>query len=139
YVHDGGWHDVSGFASSLREWFPPVDWPAVGSELVGSIRGGIGGFFDLFTVNARADTVAIDPGSALTVVDPDAATCTTTTSAAAADNAILVMLSNRPATAYSTDTYGAVSLSLIAGTASSGTGVVRTEMWFYQGPIPAGS
>jgi len=49
------------------------------------------------------------------------------------------MLSNRPASAYSTVTYGSVTLSLIAGTASSGAGVVRTEMWFYQGAIPGGA
>src|SRR5437773_2558392 len=122
----------------IREWCPPVDWRHVGSDLLASVRGGIGWFFDLFTVNARADTVTVD-STTTAVVDPDAVTCTTSQSAAAADNAVLVMLSNRPASAYSTVTYGSVTLSLIAGTASSGAGVVRTEMWFYQGAIPGGA
>src|SRR5712692_9045543 len=139
YIHDrrdlGASRDLS---SRLREWFPPVDWHEVGAELLGSVRSGIGWFFDLFTVNARADTLAVD-STTTTVVDPDAATCTTSQTAAAGDNAVLVMLSNRPATAYTTVTYGSVNLNLIGGTASSGTGVVRTEMWFYQGAIPGGA
>src|SRR5712692_4726296 len=139
YIHDrrdlGASRDLS---SRLREWFPPVDWHEVGAELLGSVRSGIGWFFDLFTVNARADTLAVD-STTTTVVDSDAATCTTSQTAAAGDNAVLVMLSNRPATAYTTVTYGSVNLNLIAGTASSGTGVVRTEMWFYQGAIPGGA
>src|SRR3989442_5223560 len=49
------------------------------------------------------------------------------------------MLSNRGPTAYTSVTYGSVSLSLIPGTASSGTGFVRTELWFYQGAIPGGA
>src|SRR6266571_6052318 len=49
------------------------------------------------------------------------------------------MLSNRGPTAYTSVMYGSVSLSLIPGTASSGTGFVRTEMWFYQGVIPGGA
>src|SRR5947208_11694053 len=53
---------------------------------------------DLFTLNARADTVTVD-STTTAVVDPDAVTCTTSQSAAAADNAVLVMLSNRPASA----------------------------------------
>src|SRR5467141_2627919 len=122
----------------IRAWFPPVDWRHVGSDILASVRGGIGWFFDLFTVNARADTVTVD-STTTTVVDPDAVTCTTSQSAAAPDNAVLVMLSNRPASAYSTVTYGSVTLSLIAGTASSGGGVVRTEMWFYEGAIPGGA
>src|SRR5467141_1692499 len=122
----------------VGSWFPSVDWHAVGIGILWSVREGIGSFFDLFTVNAKADTVTVD-STTTTVVDPDAATCTTSQSAAAADNAVLVMLSNRPATAYSTVTYGLVNLSLIAGTASSGAGVVRTEMWFYQGAIPGGA
>src|SRR5712692_1772344 len=139
YIHDrrdlGASRDLS---SRLREWFPPVDWHEVGAELLGSVRSGIGWFFDLFTVNARADTLAVD-STTTTVVDPDAATCTTSQTAAAGDNAVLVTLSNRPATAYTTVTYGSVNLNLVAGTASSGTGVVRTEMWFYQGAIPGGA
>src|SRR2546430_12443868 len=49
------------------------------------------------------------------------------------------MLSNRGPTAYASVTYGSASLSLIPGTATSGTGIVRTEMWFYQGAIPGGT
>src|SRR5712691_8769137 len=140
FMHRGPPEGTAGNAIGhrIREWFPPVDWRQMGSEILASVRGGIGWVFDLFTVNARADTVTVD-STTITVVDPDAATCTTSQAAAAGDNAVLVMLSNRPATAYSTVTYGSVSLSLIAGTASSGAGVVRTEMWFYQGAIPGGA
>src|SRR5436853_603542 len=140
FIHRGPPEGTAGnvIGHRIREWFPPVDWRHVGSDLLGSVRGGIGWFFDLFTVNARADTVTVD-STTTAVVDPDAVTCTTSQSAAAADNAVLVMLSNRPASAYSTVTYGSVTLSLIAGTASSGAGVVRTEMWFYQGAIPGGA
>src|SRR5438034_205803 len=140
FVHRGPPEGTAGNAIGhrIREWFPPVDWRHVGSDLLASVRGGIGWFFDLFTLNARADTVTVD-STTTAIVDPDAVTCTTSQSAAAADNAVLVMLSNRPASAYSTVTYGSVTLSLIAGTASSGAGVVRTEMWFYQGAIPSGA
>src|SRR5213080_2765628 len=140
FVHRGPPEGTAGNAIGhrIREGFPPVDWRHVGSDILASVRGGIGWFFDLFTVNARADTVTVD-STTTAVVDPDAVTCTTSQSAAAADNAVLVMLSNRPASAYSTVTYGSVTLSLIAGTASSGAGVVRTEMWFYQGAIPGGA
>ncbi len=140
FVHRGSPEGTAANAIGhrIREGFPPVDWRHVGSDLLASARGGIGWFFDLFTVNARADTVTVD-STTTAVVDPDAVTCTTSQSAAAADNAVLVMLSNRPASAYSTVTYGSVALSLIAGTASSGAGVVRTEMWFYQGAIPGGA
>src|SRR5438309_939251 len=140
FVHRGPPEGSAGNAlgHGIRAAFPPVDWRQMGSEILASVRGGIGWVFDLFTVNARADSVTVD-STTTTVVDPDAATCTTSQSAAAADNAVLVMLSNRPASAYSTVTYGAVSLSLIAGTASSGGGTVRTEMWFYQGAVPGGA
>src|SRR5437879_7036921 len=140
FVHRGPPEGSAGNAlgPGIRAAFPPVDWRQVGSESLASVRGGVGWVFDLFTVNARADSVTVD-STTTTVVDPDAATCTTSQSAAAADNAVLVMLSNRPASAYSTVTYGAVSLSLIAGTASSGGGTVRTEMWFYQGAVPGGA
>src|SRR5438270_144808 len=140
FVHRGPAEGTAGNAIGhrVREGFPPVDWRHVGSDILASVRGGIGWFFDLFTLNARADTVTVD-STTTAVVDPDAVTCTTSQSAAAADNAVLVMLSNRPASAYSTVTYGSVTLSLIAGTASSGAGVVRTEMWFYQGAIPGGA
>ena len=140
FIHRGPPEGTAGnvIGHRIREWFPPVDWRHVGSDLLASVRGGIGWFFDLFTVNARADTVTVD-STTTAIVDPDAVTCTTSQSAAAADNAVLVMLSNRPASAYSTVTYGSVTLSLIAGTASSGAGVVRTEMWFYQGAIPGGA
>src|SRR2546427_3233432 len=122
----------------LRMWFPPVDWHEVGVGIRESVQEGIGWFFDLFTMNAKADTLSVD-STTVTVADPAAGTCTTSQTAAAADNAVLVMLSNRGPTAYTTVTYGAVSLSLIPGTASSGTGFVRTEMWFYQGAIPGGA
>src|SRR6266566_3190246 len=140
FVHRGPPEGTAGNAigHGIREGFSPVDWRHVGSDILAAVRGGIGWFFDLFTVNARADTVTVD-STTTAVVDPDAVTCTTSQSAAAADNAVLVMLSNRPASAYSTVTYGSVTLSLIAGTASSGAGVVRTEMWFYQGAIPSGA
>src|SRR6266581_3408260 len=122
----------------LHVWFPPVDWHEVGIGIRDSIRGGVGWFFDLFTMNAKADSLTVD-STTVSVVDPAAATCTTSQSAAAGDNAILVMLSNRGPTAYTTVTYGSVSLSLIPGTASSGTGFVRTELWFYLGVIPSGA
>src|SRR5207245_8652590 len=122
----------------LHVWFPPVDWHEVGIGIRDSIRGGAGWFFDLFTMNAKADSLTVD-STTVSVVDPAAATCTTSQSAAAGDNAILVMLSNRGPTAYTTVTYGSVSLSLIPGTASSGTGFVRTELWFYLGVIPSGA
>src|SRR5881396_214617 len=122
----------------LRVWFPPVDWHEVGIGIRDSVRDGVGWFFDLFTMNAKADTLSVD-STTVSVVDPAAATCTSSQSAAAGDNAVLVMLSNRGPTAYTTVTYGSVSLGLIAGTATSGTGFVRTEMWFYQGAIPSGA
>src|SRR6267143_91622 len=112
--------------------------------LLGLIRSGIGWFFDLFPVNARADVVSVDSTN-VTLVDPPAATCTTSQAATAGDNAVLVMLSNRDSVgaggpvSYATVTYGSANLSLIAGTASSGTGFVRAEMWFYQGMLPAGT
>ncbi len=122
----------------IRAWFPPVDWHQVGVETFASVRHGIGWFLDLFTMNARADTLTVD-STTVTVVDPAAGSCTTSQSAAAGDNAVLVMLSNRGPTAYASVTYGSINLSLIPGTASSGTGFVRTEMWFYQGAIPGGA
>src|SRR5207249_822010 len=103
-----------------------------------SIRDGVGWFFDLFTMNAKADALTVD-STTVALVDPAAASCTTSQSAAAGDNAVLVMLSNRGPTAYTSVTYGSASLSLIPGTATSGTGIVRTEMWFYQGVIPGGA
>src|SRR3989440_2214592 len=122
----------------LRMWFPPVDWHEVGIGIRDSIRDGVGWFFDLFTMNAKADALTVD-STTVALVDPAAASCTTSQSAAAGDNAVLVMLSNRGPTAYASVTYGSASLSLIPGTASSGTGFVRTEMWFYQGAIPGGA
>src|SRR5207249_2451957 len=122
----------------LRMWFPPVDWHEVGIGIRDSVREGIGWFFDLFTMNAKADALSVD-STTVALVDPAAATCTTSQTAAAGDNAVLVMLSNRGPTAYTSVTYGSVSLSLIPGTASSGTGFVRTELWFYQGVIPGGA
>src|SRR3989449_3077565 len=121
-----------------RMWFPPVDWHEVGVGIRESVQEGIGWFFDLFTMNAKADALSVD-STTVTVVDPAAGTCTTSQTAAAGDNAVLVMLSNRGPTAYTSVTYGAINLSLIPGTASSGTGFVRTEMWFYQGAIPGGA
>ena len=122
----------------LRVWFPSVDWHEVAVGFRDSIRDGVGWFFDLFTMNAKADALTVD-STTVAVVDPAAATCTTSQSAAAGDNAVLVMLSNRGPTAYASVTYGSVSLSLIPGTATSGTGIVRSEMWFYQGAIPGGA
>lgn len=140
FAHSGRepitWGDALGHL--LQKWFPPVDWSTVLSEIQSTIQRSLSGFFSLFTWSARADTLSVD-STTTTVVEPAAATCTTTQSAAAGDNGILVMLSNRPATAYASVTYGSVSLSLVPGTASSGTGIVRAEIWFYQGAIPAGS
>src|SRR5438128_2414823 len=121
----------------LRVWFPPIDWHEVAVGFRDSIRDGVGWFFDLFTMNARADALTVD-STTVALVDPAAATCTTSQSATAGDNAVLVMLSNRGPTAYTSVTYGAASLSLIPGTATSGTGIVRTEMGFFQGVIPSG-
>src|SRR5256712_696394 len=84
----------------LRVWFPPVDWHEVAVGFRNSIRDGVGWFFDLFTMNAKADALTVD-STTVAVVDPAAATCTTSQSAAAGDNAVLVMLSNRGATATS--------------------------------------
>src|SRR5438132_6951725 len=128
----------SGLNHVLGVWFPPIDWHGVAVGFRDSIRDGVGWFFDLFTMNARADALTVD-STTVALVDPAAATCTTSQSAAAGDNAVLVMLSNRGPTAYTSVTYGAINLSLIPGTASSGTGFVRTEMWFYQGAIPGGA
>src|SRR5438552_3239765 len=122
----------------LRVWFPPVDWHEVGIGIRDSVREGVGWFFDLFTMNAKADTLSVD-STTVSLVDPAAATCTTSQSAAAGDNAALGVRSMRRPTASTTVTYGSVSLGLIAGTATSGTGFVRTEMWFYQGSIPSGA
>src|SRR2546428_7003390 len=88
-------------------------------------------------MNAKADTLTVD-STTVTVVAPAAATCTTSQSAAAGDNAVLVMLSNRGPTAYASVTYGSVSLSPIPGTPTSGTGIERSEIWFFQGAIPRG-
>src|SRR5213594_4420130 len=122
----------------LRQWFPPVDWHDVEIGIRDSTRDGVGWFFDLFTMNAKADALTVD-STTVALVDPAAASCTTSQSAAAGDNAVLVMLSNRGPTAYTSVTYGSASLSLIPGTATSGTGIVRTELWFYQGVIPGGA
>src|SRR5438093_146451 len=122
----------------LRQWFPPVDWHDVEIGIRDSVRDGVGWCFGLFTMNARADALTVD-STTVALVDPAAATCTTSQSATAGDNAVLVMLSNRGPTAYTSVTYGAASLSLIPGTATSGTGIVRTEMWFFQGVIPSGA
>jgi hypothetical protein len=143
YVHSRGL-ETAGLSSKLREWFPPVDWHEVGAELLGTARSGIGWLFDRFTVNARGDTLSVD-STTVTLVDPPAVACTTSQVATAGDNGVLVMLSDRDSVgpggpvSYATVTYGSVSLSLIAGTASSGTGFVRAEMWFYQGVLPAGT
>src|SRR5207245_7317199 len=87
----------------LRVWFPPVDWLDVGVGFRDSIRDGVGWFFDLLTMNANADTLTVD-STTVAIVDPAAATCTTSQTAAAGDNAVLVMLSNRGPTAYTTVT-----------------------------------
>src|SRR5256712_11825975 len=118
--------------------FPPVDWHEVGVEIRESVQEGIGWFFDLFTMNAKADALSVD-STTVTVVDPAAGTCTTSQTAAAGDNAVLVMLSNRGPTAYTSVTYGSADLGLIPRTATSGTGIGRTEMWVYQGGIPGGT
>src|SRR3989441_10239376 len=89
-------------------------------------------------MNAKADALSVD-STTVTVVDPAAGTCTTSQTAAAGDNAVLVMLSNRGPTAYTSVTYGSASLSPIPGTATSGTGILRTEMGIYQGGIPSGT
>jgi len=143
YLHNDHGAGASGFGSRLQDWFPPVQWHHVAADLLAAGRGAIGWFFDLFTVNARADVISVD-STTVTLVDPPAATCTTSQTALAGANAVLVMLSDRdsvgaggPVT-YASVTYGPVSLSLIAGAASSGTGFVRAEMWFYQGMLPAG-
>src|SRR3989442_477680 len=125
-------------AHVLRMWFPPVDWHEVGVGIRESVQEGICWYFDLFTMNAKADALSVD-STTVTVVDPAAGTCTTSQTAAAGDNAVLVMLSNRGPTAYTSVTYGSASLSLIPGTATSGTGIGRTEIWFYQGVIPGGT
>src|SRR5256712_8698658 len=88
----------------LRVWFPPVDWHQVGIGIRDSIRDGVGWFFDLFTMNAKADTLTVD-STTVTVVDPAAATCTTSQSTAAGGNAVLVLPSNRRPTAYTSVCY----------------------------------
>src|SRR5437899_8538348 len=140
FVHPKSTHETlaDSLGHLIRGWFPPVDWHQVGVETLASVRHGIGWVLDLFTMNAKADALSVD-STTVTVVDPAAGTCTTSQTAAAGDNAVLVMLSNRGPTAYTSVTYGSASLSLIPGTATSGTGIVRTEMWFYQGVIPSGT
>jgi len=66
----------------LRMWFPPVDWHEVGIGIRDSVREGIGWFFDLFTMNAKADALSVD-STTVALVDPAAATCTTSQTAAA--------------------------------------------------------
>src|SRR2546428_5222574 len=109
----------------LRVWFPPVDWPEVEIGIRDSIRDGVGWFFDLFTMNAKADALTVD-STTVAVVDPAAASCTTSQSAAAGGNASLVMLSNRGPPPDTSVTYGSASLNLIPRTPNSGTGNVRT-------------
>ena len=120
----------------IREWFRPVNWNEMITETREAIRDGIGWLFDLFTVNASADTLSVD---STTVAVVNANSCTTTQTANAGDNAVLVMLSERGTTAYQSVTYGSVSLSLIPNTAQNGGTVSRTEIWSYQGSIPTGS
>src|SRR2546426_5782565 len=105
----------------LRVWFPPVDWHEVEIGIRDSIRDGVGWFFDLFTMNAKADALTVD-STTVAVVDPAAASCTTSQSAAAGGNALLVILSNRGPTAYTNVTHGSASLNLIPRTATSGPG-----------------
>src|SRR3989442_292547 len=116
----------------LRMWFRPIDCHEVGVGIRESVQEGIGWCFDLFTMNAKADALSVD-WTTVRVVDPAAGTCTTSQTAAAGDNAVLVMLSNRGPTAYTSVTYGSASLSLIPGTATSVPGIVGTEMWLYPG------
>lgn len=120
----------------LHEWFPPVDWEAVGAEIQASLREGLRWLFGLVIRSARADTVSVDSTTVATSGYVD--TCTTTQTANPGDNAVLVMLSERGNTPYATVTYGSIGLSLIPNTAVSNGTNARTEMWFYQGAIPAG-
>jgi len=55
----------------IQTWFRPIDWHRVATESLASVRGGIAWFFDLFTANARADTVSVD-STTVVVVDPAA-------------------------------------------------------------------
>lgn len=130
---DSGGRSIGGL---IREWFPPVNWHAVADGITASVRASLGWFFDLFTVNARADTLSVD--STTVTVAGNQATCTTSQAASAGDNAVLVMLSERGTDAYGSVTYGPVNLSLIPNTGVN-NGNARTEMWFYQGSIPSGT
>src|SRR5207245_403076 len=123
----------------LRQWFPPVDWQEVGIGFRDSIRDGVGWFFDLFTMNAKADTLVVD-STTVAVVDPAAATCTTTQTAAAGDNAVLVMLNNRgtstnPNIAIAPAAAGELAFAVlairgtIAPTAVTGTGAAATGLY----------
>src|SRR5207245_6423670 len=105
----------------LRVWFPPVDWHEVEIGIRDSVRDGVGWFFDLFTMNAKADALTVD-STTVAVVDPAAGSCTTSQSAAAGDNALLVLLSNRRPTAYTRRTYGPGTSSRIPGSARSRPG-----------------
>ena len=129
------WGDALGRLA--REWFPPVDWNQVGMSIQAFVQRGLGWFLGLFTWNARAVSVSVD--TTTVTVSGYVNTCTTTQTASAGDNAILVMLSERGNYAYATVTYGSVSLTLIPNTAVSNGTNARTEMWFFQGTIPAGS
>ncbi len=117
-------------AHLVDRWFPPVDWGA-------QFRSATNWFFGLFMLDARA-AVVVD---STTVADVSTAanTCTTSQTAAAADNAILVMLSERGTNAFLSVTYGSVSLTLIASTAQNGGTVVRTEIWGFAGALPSGA
>src|SRR2546428_10428538 len=118
-------------------WFPPVDWHEVGVGIRESVQEGIGWFFDLFTMNAKADALSVD-STTVTVVDPAAGTCTTSQTAAAGDNAVLGMLSNRGPTAYTSVTYGSGRPNPIPGTASSRPRIVRPGVWVFQSGVSSG-
>src|SRR3989441_2901668 len=122
----------------LRMWFPPVDWHEVGVGIRESVQEGIGWFFDLFTMNAKADALSVD-STTVTVVDPAAGTCTTSQTAAAGDNAVLVMLSNRGPTAYTSVTYRPARPSRVSRTGIRRTAIRQPGVSGFPGVIPGGT
>lgn len=123
---------AGGVALLLGRLFPPVDWGA-------QVREAVTGVFGLLSLDARAGVVVHSTTVTDVFTGAGAPTCTTTQTAGPSDNAVLVLLSEDNTIAFVTVTYGAVSLSLIAGTNANGGAAVRNEIWGFAGALPSGS
>src|SRR2546428_738615 len=110
----------------LRMWFPPVDWHEVGVGIRESVREGIGWFFDLFTMNAKADALSVD-STTVTVVDPAAGTCATSQTAGGT--------TANPSISISPASAGELAFAVLgirgttAPTAVTGTGATATSLY----------